>query len=68
MHYARHSPGADPEKNLTGLQLPTINHYEYIYGNFRVLNICEFLINILGLFLKSTILNIQKKSAEFRLN
>ena len=23
--------GADPEKNLTGFQLPAINHYEYIY-------------------------------------
>ena len=39
--------GADPEKNLTGFQLPANNHYEYIYGNFRVLNIREF--QILGL-------------------
>ena len=54
MHAVR--SGADPDP---GFQLPTINHYEYIYGNFRVLNIREFLI--LGLFLKSTILNIQKK-------
>ena len=59
-------PGADPETNLTGFPLPTINHYEYIYGNFRVLNIREF--PILGLFVKSTILNIKKKSAEFRPN
>ena len=49
-------------------RVPTSNHYhyEYIYGNFRVLNIREFLI--LGLFVKSTILNINKKSAAFRLN
>ena len=41
--------GADPEKNL-----PTINQFEYIYiyGNFR-----ESLI--LGIFVKSTILNIK---------
>ena len=53
-----HVTGADPEKNLTGFQLSTINHYEYIYGNFRVLNIREFLI--LRLFVKFTILNIKK--------
>ena len=58
--------GENPEKNLTGFQLPTINYYEYIYDNFRVSNICEFLI--LGLFVKSTILNIKKKSAVFRPN
>ena len=38
--------------------------YEYIYGNFRVFNIRDFLL--LGLFVKSIILNIKKKSAVFR--
>ena len=32
--------GKNPENKSD--RVPTINHYEYIYGNFRILNISDF--------------------------